>query len=80
MAKIERLAHSGCQPAAPTSACVHDSLRTDGALDDHCLLCGVEGYWHDGHRHDWTHPSGKALFVLKCQAFHTKGVGVGVRV
>lgn len=48
--------------------CRHDSTRRDGdmALDDHCLRCGADGYWHYGHRHDRAHPSGKVLIVLGC--------------
>lgn len=46
--------------------CRHDSLRVDGTLDCNCLRCGADGYWHDGHRHDVDHPSGKVLMVLRC--------------
>ena len=53
-------------PRAERKPCRHDSLRGDGTLDDHCLRCGIEGYWHDGHRHDRSHPSGKILFVREC--------------
>ena len=48
--------------------CRHDSTRVDGTLDCHCLRCGADGYWHNGHRHDRDHPSGKVLFVLDCNA------------
>ena len=48
--------------------CVHDSSRTDGTLDCNCLRCGADGYWHDGHRHDVDHPSGKVLVRLECPA------------
>ena len=47
-------------------SCQHDSTRQDGTLDDHCLRCGIEGYWHYGHRHDKPHPSGKILIDLEC--------------
>lgn len=46
--------------------CLHDSTRRDGTLDDHCLLCGADGYWHNGHRHDTEHPSGKVLLRIAC--------------
>jgi hypothetical protein len=42
----------------------HDSLRLDGTLDNCCLRCGADGYWHDGRRLDEPHPSGKLLFRL----------------
>jgi hypothetical protein len=48
--------------------CVHESTRVDGSLDDHCLRCGVAGYWHAGHRHDLRHPSGKILLTIECPA------------
>jgi hypothetical protein len=50
----------------PRKACRHDSSRRDGTLDTHCLLCGADGYWHYGHRHDTIHPSGKILIDLSC--------------
>lgn len=46
--------------------CQHDSTRGDGTLDDCCLKCGTWGYWHQGHRHDKAHPSGKVLFRVAC--------------
>lgn len=46
--------------------CRHDSTRGDGTLNDCCLLCGADGYWHDGHRHDESHPGGKMLFRVTC--------------
>lgn len=48
-------------------SCTHDSTRVDGTLDANCLRCGVGGYWHNGHRHDRVHPSGKVLFILDCE-------------
>lgn len=49
------------------SSCEHDSCRMDGTLDNHCLLCGIDGYWHKGHRHDRAHPGGeKILIILHC--------------
>lgn len=53
-------------PRAKRKPCAHDSTRVDGALDPNCLLCGWPGYWHQGHRHDSIHPSGKVLFTLTC--------------
>lgn len=53
-------------PPTPARECRHDSTRRDGTLDTHCLLCGANGYWHQGHRHDDGHPSGKVLFSLSC--------------
>jgi hypothetical protein len=53
-------------PAAARRCDEHDSTRGDGTLDDHCLRCGADGYWHDGHRHDRPHPSGKILLTLAC--------------
>jgi hypothetical protein len=49
--------------AAPTERkpCDHDSARLDGLLDNCCLRCGADGYWHDGQRIDVAHPSGKTL-------------------
>lgn len=49
-----------------TQCPLHDSTRRDGSLDDHCLRCGAGGYWHEGHRHELVHPSGKVLFCLGC--------------
>lgn len=46
--------------------CVHDSTRRDETLDNCCLKCGADGYWHNGHRHDVSHPSGKLLIHLWC--------------
>jgi hypothetical protein len=37
-------------------------------LDDHCLRCGLDGYWHEDHRHDAIHPSGKTIVRLECPA------------
>lgn len=51
---------------APKPPCRHDSTRRDGTLDNCCLRCGADGYWHYGHRHDRPHPSGKTLFVVGC--------------
>lgn len=50
----------------PARECRHDSTRRDGTLNDCCHRCGLDGYWHDGHRHDEGHPSGKILFRLAC--------------
>lgn len=50
--------------AGVQDACVHDSTRVDGTLGDHCLRCGVGGYWHEGLRHDVAHVSGGTLIVL----------------
>lgn len=67
-------AHHGDMPVTgsasiePREPCRHDSSRVDGTLDAHCLLCGADGYWHDGHRHDQIHPSGKTLISLACEA------------
>lgn len=55
-------------PPQERKACHHDSTRVDGTLDCNCLRCGADGYWHNGHRHDTDHPSGKVLFVLDCHA------------
>lgn len=46
--------------------CRHDSTRVDGMLDDRCLNCGLDGHWHDGHRHDEVHPDCKVLIRLSC--------------
>jgi hypothetical protein len=51
-------------PLAASRDCVHESVRLDGMLDDCCLRCGADGYWHDGQRLDVLHPSGKVLFRL----------------
>jgi hypothetical protein len=48
----------------PQRNCAHDSMRSDGLLDDHCLKCGVDGYWNGGLRRDKTHPSGKLLIAM----------------
>lgn len=52
---------------APQSerVCAHDSTRSSGALDDHCLLCGKEGYWVSGLEFARLEPhrSGKVLIV-----------------
>jgi hypothetical protein len=53
-------------PVFDYEMCLHDSERVDGTFDSCCLKCGVEGYWHDGHRHDKVHPSGKILFIVDC--------------
>jgi hypothetical protein len=53
-------------PAVERKPCRHDSTRRDGTLDNTCLLCGVAGYWHEGHRHDEVHPSGKVMLRLGC--------------
>jgi hypothetical protein len=66
--------HPSMQPAPTISAsqpladgpCRHESTRADGTLDERCLRCGADGYWHRGHRHDKVHPSGKLLFRRYC--------------
>jgi|tagenome__1003787_1003787.scaffolds.fasta_scaffold20708201_3 hypothetical protein len=61
------------ETSAVLAPCHHDSTRIDGALDHNCLKCGLEGYWHDGHRHDRYHPSfTKVLFVLDCEQAKTE--------
>lgn len=54
-------------PRRASAPCEHDSSRVDGTLDAHCLRCGANGYWHRGHRHDESHPSGQALLRLECR-------------
>src|SRR4051812_27301582 len=56
--------------------CEHGSMRLDGTLDDCCLRCGADGYWHEGRRLDVTHPSGKLLFRLPTsgESAYPKGV------
>ena len=56
---------SRTQSSGAASPCRHDSIRLDGLLDNVCMRCGADGYWHDGHRHDVTHASGKILFALE---------------
>jgi hypothetical protein len=56
----------GAGPPAERKPCHHDSTRRDGTLDCNCLRCGMDGYWHDGHNHEVSHPSGKVLIRLAC--------------
>lgn len=55
--------HVQSGPPTQKKRCCHDSRRRDGWLDNHCLKCGVEGYWEDGSLSPSTeiHPSGKLL-------------------
>jgi hypothetical protein len=56
-----------CLPDGERRVCEgHSSLRLDGTLDSCCLRCGADGYWHEGHRHDLVHPSGKVLIRVEC--------------
>jgi hypothetical protein len=56
-AEQERLldAYSRARLKAHKLPCMHSSVRDDG-LDDHCLLCGADGYWLDGKRVDTRAP------------------------
>jgi hypothetical protein len=53
-------------PASPRRHCDHDSKRLDGYLDEHCLRCGMSGYWRRGKLvvEVDIHPSGKPLVKL----------------
>jgi hypothetical protein len=66
-------------PTTPSAPCWHDSTRRDGTLDCNCLKCGADGYWHDGHRHDEDHPSGKVLIRLSCLDSRAAALGEGER-
>jgi hypothetical protein len=63
------------QPASPprvedVGEHAHDSTRRDGLLDDHCLVCGADGYWQNGALFPGVgervpHPGGKTLLRVK---------------